>query len=385
VNPQTNVIYVTRGDPNAFSYNRSYISAIDGKTNKKIQDTPLNLTPVGLSVNSQTNMLYAIGYGYYPDFDSYFVSVIDGRTNKVVDDIPVDFETTGISVNPKTNMIYVTGGDTNSSLGYVAAIDGETNKVVNAIELDEYGNGISVNPQTDMIYSIGYDTVYTIAGNTKTYKHPTVGINGIDVNEQIASTMKLNTTKGFLVTDTIPGGPASKAGIEGGDKLIDINGRTTKLFGDVIIKIDNQSVSKIDDIRIYLDQQKKVGQGVDLTVIRDGKLQTVKVVLEKRPMQMVNSTISDSQTKGISVNPQTNMIYVLGQINTILEFTYPTVSVIDGDTNNEISDIQLKQTLSSEFIDLNPETSMIYVLSFDSKTVSVLSHSKPESPLTLVR
>ena len=81
----------------------------------------------------------------------------------------------------------------------------------------------------------------------------------------------------------------------------------------MIIKIDNQSVSKINDIIIYLEQQKKVGQDVDLTIIRDGKLQTVKVVLAERPILFVaNSTISDSQTKGISVNPQTNMIYVLG-------------------------------------------------------------------------
>ena len=77
------------------------------------------------------------------------------------------------------------------------------------------------------------------------YKHPWIGISGIDVDEQIASAMNLNTTKGFLVIETSPGGPASKAGIQGGDKLVDINGRKTKLGGDVIIKIDNQSVSKL--------------------------------------------------------------------------------------------------------------------------------------------
>jgi S1-C subfamily serine protease len=98
--------------------------------------------------------------------------------------------------------------------------------------------------------------------------------------------MKLNTTKGFLVIDTSPGGPASKAGIEGGDKQVDINGRKTKLFGDVIIKIDNKNVSKIDDILVYLEQQKKVGQGVNLTVIRDGKLKTINVVLAERPLQL---------------------------------------------------------------------------------------------------
>ena len=119
-----------------------------------------------------------------------------------------------------------------------------------------------------------------------TYKHPWIGISGVDVNEQIASVMKLNSTKGFLVIDTSPGGPAAKAGIQGGDKMVDINGRKTNLFGDVIVKIDNQNVSKIDDILVYLEQQKKVGQAVNLTVIRDGKLQTIDVVLAERPLQL---------------------------------------------------------------------------------------------------
>ena len=118
------------------------------------------------------------------------------------------------------------------------------------------------------------------------YKHPWIGISGIDVNEQIASAMNLNTTRGFLVIDTTPGGPASRAGLHGGDKLVDVNGRKTKLFGDVIIKIDNQSVSKIDDILVYLEQHKKVGQDAKLTVIRDGKLQTIDVVLAERPSQL---------------------------------------------------------------------------------------------------
>ena len=152
-----------------------------------------------------------------------------------------------------------------------------------------------------------------------TYKHPWIGISGIDVNEQIASAMKLNTTKGFLVIDTSPGGPASKSGIEGGDKLVDINGRKTKLFGDVIIKIDNQSVSKIDDILLYLEQQKKVGQDVNLTVIRDGKLQTVKVVLSERPLQLNASPLwlgidgmdmSEDIASELNVNQSTGILVI---------------------------------------------------------------------------
>ena len=68
--------------------------------------------------------------------------------------------------------------------------------------------------------------------------------------------------------------------------MVEINGRETNLFGDVIVKIDNQNVSKIDDILVYLEQQKKVGQSVNLTVIRDGKLETINVVLAERPLRL---------------------------------------------------------------------------------------------------
>src|SRR6266487_1008249 len=118
------------------------------------------------------------------------------------------------------------------------------------------------------------------------YKHPWIGISGMDVNEQIATVMKLDAASGFLVIETNPGGPAAKAGIHGGDKLVDLNGRKTRLGGDVITKIDNQTVTKIDDILIYLEQHKKVGQSVTLTVIRDGKSQKINVILAERPLRL---------------------------------------------------------------------------------------------------
>ena len=91
---------------------------------------------------------------------------INGDTNNVVNKITVDFTANGIAVNPKTNMIYVTGGDYNSSLGYVAALDSETNKEVNRTELNQITYTVSVNPDTNMIYTTGDDTVYAIDGKT---------------------------------------------------------------------------------------------------------------------------------------------------------------------------------------------------------------------------
>ncbi len=49
-------------------------------------------------------MIYAAGYN-----SSILSIVIDAKTNKVVDDIPVEKTIIDLSVNPQTNMIYAVG------------------------------------------------------------------------------------------------------------------------------------------------------------------------------------------------------------------------------------------------------------------------------------
>jgi S1-C subfamily serine protease len=120
------------------------------------------------------------------------------------------------------------------------------------------------------------------------YEHPYLGVSGIDVTSDIAKVMKVNETKGFLVTDITSGGPADKAGIRGGDILTDINGTEVELGGDVIIGIDNTTVRKIDDILSYLETKKQVGDTAKLTIVRDGKPQEVNVTLSDRSLSQEN-------------------------------------------------------------------------------------------------
>jgi len=47
------------------------------------------------------------------------------------------------------------------------------------------------------------------------------------------------------------------------------------LGGDVIIKIDNSTVRKVNDILSYLENHKKVGDNVSLTVLRGGNKSTI--------------------------------------------------------------------------------------------------------------
>ena len=117
------------------------------------------------------------------------------------------------------------------------------------------------------------------------YQHPWLGLIGIDITPDIAAALGLGLeeAKGFLVISVNEGSPADKAGIRGGDKVTNVNGREIRLGGDIVLEVDNQEVRKIEDILTYLERNKHVGDAVQLTILRDGKPQTINITLTARP------------------------------------------------------------------------------------------------------
>ncbi|MDN5868358.1 MAG: trypsin-like peptidase domain-containing protein [Candidatus Nitrosocosmicus sp.] len=123
------------------------------------------------------------------------------------------------------------------------------------------------------------------------YQHPYLGVSGTDIDSDIAEIMNLQNTTGFLVIQVTSGSPAEKAGIRGGAILTEIDGREVELGGDVIIGIDNIPIRKIDDLLSYLSREKKVGENVTLSIIRNGQVQEIGLTLAARP----TSTVLDSE------------------------------------------------------------------------------------------
>ncbi len=153
--------------------------------------------------------------------------------------------------------------------------------------------------------------VVTSLIQTGAYHHPWLGIVGVDITPAIGEAMKMNLTesKGFLITDVNANSPADKAGIQGGDRLAQINttNREIKLGGDIIIGIDGKAVRNIDDLLSYLEREKRVGENVTLSFLRNGETLEETLTLEKRPdseniLQRGNMQPSLGVT-GIDVNP----------------------------------------------------------------------------------
>ncbi len=119
-----------------------------------------------------------------------------------------------------------------------------------------------------------------------TYLHPWVGVAGIDITPEIALALGLEEARGLLVVDVTPGSPADKSGIRGGDMPItNITGfEELRLGGDIIMNVDDQRVNKTDDLLSYIETNKQVGDTVTMTILRDGNLIEIDLVLGSRPI-----------------------------------------------------------------------------------------------------
>ncbi len=129
------------------------------------------------------------------------------------------------------------------------------------------------------------------------YDHPYIGISGATLTPSLAQAVGLKTDqRGALVGTITPGSPADKAGLRGGTQQTTIDGAPASIGGDIITAIDGQPVRSFDDLVTYLARSTEVNQTVTLTVLRDGKEQTIKVTLLARPVS--TSTQSGSVNLG---------------------------------------------------------------------------------------
>ncbi len=115
------------------------------------------------------------------------------------------------------------------------------------------------------------------------YKHPWIGISGRDIDPDLAKVLELKDAVGFLVVTVVENSPAYKAGLIGSEKTIEVEGTNYRIGGDIILAVDGNDVRKIDDILIYLQRAKMVGDEMVLEILRDGRTTNVTIILQERP------------------------------------------------------------------------------------------------------
>ena len=115
------------------------------------------------------------------------------------------------------------------------------------------------------------------------YKHPWMGISGRDIDPDLAKVLGLKDAVGFLIITVVENSPASKAGLIGSEKTIQVEGINYPMGGDIILSVDEIEVRKIADILIHLQRAKSVGDEMVLEILRDNRTTDITIILQERP------------------------------------------------------------------------------------------------------
>ncbi len=254
-----------------------------------------NLTPVEVGDMSQVKvgqMVAAIGnpFGYTGTMTRGIVSAL-GRSipSQTTYSIPEAIQTDA-AINPGNS-----GGPLLNEQGQVIGV----NDQIQSSSGSNSGVGFAIP------ISIVSRIVPVLISNGQ-YQHAYLGISGNTYSPSWAQALGLPASaRGAYVADVAQNSPAARAGLRGGSQDTSIvlgadNTGVTYLQsgGDLITAIDGQTVTKMDDLLMYMEEHTSPGQTVKLTILRGGQQQTLTVTLSARPTQTVsfNSSTASGQS-----------------------------------------------------------------------------------------
>jgi len=122
------------------------------------------------------------------------------------------------------------------------------------------------------------------------YPHPWLGVEVLDLSPGLVQVLsragvEVGAERGVMVVEVVRGGPAARAGIRGGQRVVSIGNVALPVGGDIITALNGVPIANLQDLNVYLESQTRVGDTVAVTVVRDGREMVLEATLTERPSQ----------------------------------------------------------------------------------------------------
>jgi S1-C subfamily serine protease len=235
-----------------------------------LQITAPNLTPSVLADSQNLvvgQKVYAIGnpFGLSGTMTTGIISAkrsIQGPSGDLIDNAIQ----TDAAINPGNS-----GGPLLNSRG----------EVIGITSLIATNPNQSVDQNAGIGFAIPIDTAKAVLGDIERYGHvrrPSLGIKSYPIGPDLADQMGLAADYGVLILRVLPGGPAERAGLHGGNQTAYLGNMQIYLGGDLIVGIDGRQVTSTQDIDELMDHHQ-VGDVITVTYFRGRHKLTTRVTL----------------------------------------------------------------------------------------------------------
>lgn len=115
------------------------------------------------------------------------------------------------------------------------------------------------------------------------YPHPWVGFLGYEISPRLAETLDLPVESGILVAQLYRSGPAVAAGLRGAQEEVVVGNQRILAGGDIVVAVDGVRVTSWDDLNEYLELNTRVGDQIELRIVRDGREQALTLEVAEQP------------------------------------------------------------------------------------------------------
>jgi S1-C subfamily serine protease len=131
------------------------------------------------------------------------------------------------------------------------------------------------------------------------YAHPFAGIGTAEITSTVADQLQLPVKEGLLVQSVDPNSGAAKAGVKGGSQQQQQQAGARQLApgGDIIVAVDGKATKRPEDFASYLELNKKAGDSVTVTIMRNGQQQDLTVALGERPSAQAQQAPSQQPSR----------------------------------------------------------------------------------------
>ena len=194
--------------------------------------------------------------------------IVSGKQRKLAGDNYVPYIQTDVAINPGNS-----GGPLFNLSGEVIG--------VNAQIYSRTGGFMGVS------FAIPSDTVNDVYYQLKTKGKVSRGWLGVyiqEIDDKLAKSFGMKKSKGALVSKVLPNSPAEKAKIQ---------------QGDVILKFNNQPITKSTDLPLIVGQSK-VGDTFKVQIMRNKMMMNLSVKLEELPAEDKIASLETDTKKIIS-------------------------------------------------------------------------------------
>jgi S1-C subfamily serine protease len=110
-----------------------------------------------------------------------------------------------------------------------------------------------------------------------------IGVHTDDLWPALAHRLGLEVTRGALISDVVPGGPADRAGLRGSTDTLTFQGERVDTGGDVVVGVNHERVRSGDDLVRIVTNSLRPGTRAVFVVVRGGKQIELPLLVAQRP------------------------------------------------------------------------------------------------------